>query len=469
MAPDPLAHEIRYLDPVSAFEKLAQGPMSIFLDSALADSPYSRYSFVATDPFQVLRAKNGLVNLAGVDEVGDPFASLGRELERFRLAPVEGLPPFQTGAAGYFAYDLCHHLEKLPRAKRDDLYLPDLVLGFFDVVVAFDNKESRAWIISSGFPAARRDARARSRIEEFRARLGSGRPRTRTRIPMGSEWISDFTRTAYEETVEKIIEYIRAGDIYQANLSQRYQSRLAESVHPFEVYRRLRRINPAPFAAYLEGEDFAIASSSPERFLRLRGSRVETRPIKGTRARGKTPKEDRAQARELIASEKDRCENVMIVDLLRNDLSRVCDHHSVEVPQLFKLESFASVHHLVSTVVGELRPGTTAADLLRASFPGGSITGAPKIRAMEIIAELEPTQRGPYCGSIGYIGFDGALDTSIVIRTISFKDGVATFQVGGGIVADSNPGDEFEETLAKGRCLFACLDPGNAADDPPDR
>jgi para-aminobenzoate synthetase component 1 len=259
--------------------------------------------------------------------------------------------------------------------------------------------------------------------------------------------------------VQRVIDYIFAGDIFQANLSQRFQAPMPADLSGFDLYRRLRAINPAPFAAMIKSEDVHIVSASPERFLTLRDGRVETCPIKGTRPRGATPEADRAFAAALLASEKDRAENVMIVDLLRNDLSRVCRDGTVEVPRLCELESFATVFHLVSTVTGILRPGLSAVDLLRACFPGGSITGAPKIRAMEIIAELEPTRRGPYCGSIGYVGFDGAMDSSIAIRTYAIKDGIVAFQAGGGIVADSRPADEYDETLAKARALIAALSP----------
>ena len=245
-------------------------------------------------------------------------------------------------------------------------------------------------------------------------------------------------------------------------MTQRFRAPLPEGVTPFELYRRLRAVNPAPFAAYLDFPEVVVASSSPERFLKLRDGRVETRPIKGTRPRGKTPAEDDALALELLASEKDRAENVMIVDLLRNDLSRVCRDESVKVPELCVLETYATVFHLVSTVVGELLPGMTAVDLLKASFPGGSITGAPKIRAMEIIAELEPTQRGPYCGSIGYLSFTGSMDSNIVIRSYAIKDGTVTFQAGGGIVADSKPDAEYEETMDKARALLAALSPSGS-------
>jgi para-aminobenzoate synthetase component 1 len=266
---------------------------------------------------------------------------------------------------------------------------------------------------------------------------------------------SNFTHRDYVRAVARAKEYIAAGDIYQVNLSQRLHAPLAST--PFDLYRRLASTNPAPFAAYFETPDAAVVSCSPERFLQVRSGLVETRPIKGTRPRGSTPTEDRRMAAELLASEKDRAENVMIVDLERNDLGRVCEFGSVHVPELFALESYATVHHLVSTVRGRLRPGTTALDCLRSSFPGGSITGAPKVRSMEIIEDLEPTRRGVYTGAIGYLCFSGDMDVNIVIRTLVVKDGIAYFQVGGGIVADSDPEGEYQETIDKGQALARAL------------
>jgi para-aminobenzoate synthetase component 1 len=267
---------------------------------------------------------------------------------------------------------------------------------------------------------------------------------------------STFSREQYLRGVERVREYIRAGDIFQANLSQRFEAKLAEPA--FDLYERLRARNPAPFAAYFDIGDAAIVSASPERFLLLSGNRVETRPIKGTSPRGTTPRHDSAIGTLLAESEKDRAENVMIVDLLRNDLSKVCRDHTVEVPELCRIERYATVHHLVSTVVGQLRPGVGAVDLLRATWPGGSITGAPKVRAMEIIAELEPTRRGVYTGSLGFLSFGGAMDTSIAIRTFVVKEGRAYFQAGGGVVADSEPEREYEETLDKARGMVAAFD-----------
>jgi para-aminobenzoate synthetase component I len=453
--------EIDYRDPVALFAVFADDRYAALLDSALLSPQRGRYAFIAPEPFRVLTSKDGAIALDGERGTGNPFDVLRRELARHALQPVAGLPPFQGGAVGYFGYELAQHLERVPLARSDDRRFPDLSLGFHDAVVAFDHRERRAWIVSSGLPEAdpaKRRERAMERLDAISARLATASLLPRPGAPPASPAIvSNFTRGDYEAAVRRVVDYILAGDIFQANLSQRFTAPLPAGMTPFDLYRRLRGLNPAPFAAFLKLDDLVVASASPERFIQLRDGLVETCPIKGTRPRGATPAEDRVLADELLASEKDRAENVMIVDLLRNDLSRVCRDGSVEVPRLCALESFATVHHLVSTITGALRPGMTAVDLLAAGFPGGSITGAPKIRAMEIIAELEPTRRGPYCGGIGYLGFDGSMDTSIVIRTYAVKDGVVTFQAGGGIVADSDPAAEYEETLDKARALIAAL------------
>ncbi|MCZ6606821.1 MAG: aminodeoxychorismate synthase component I [Alphaproteobacteria bacterium] len=456
--------ECAYLDPVAAFTPFAAEPFALLFDSALKDPDHGRYAFIAADPFLKLVAKDGEIRLGDRCFSGDPFVALGEELARYPQPSLRNVPPFQGGAAGFFGYDLCHHLEKLPAPppESDGVAFPDMALGFYDVVAAFDLWQQRAWIISTGHPErdpGRRAARAAGRARAFRARLeGAPSPKPPAVIGFPVSWESNFTRESYQACVARVVDYIWAGDIFQANLSQRFLARLPDHFDPFALYCRLRAVNPAPFAAYLNFGDMVLASSSPERFLRVRGDRVETRPVKGTRPRGMVPAEDAALAEALRESAKDRSENVMIVDLLRNDLSRVCRDHSIHVPELCVLESFATVHHLVSTVTGRLREGMTAVDLLRAAFPGGSITGAPKVRAMEIIAELEPTRRGPYCGCIGYLGFDGAMDTNIAIRTLAFKDRTAVFQAGGGIVADSDPALEYGETLDKAKALFACFE-----------
>jgi para-aminobenzoate synthetase component 1 len=460
--PSPLAREIPWLDPLAAFAAVRDLPWPVFLDSARADPRLGRWSYVAADPFLRLTSKDGRITSGERSFTGDPFAVLQRALAHYRLEHDPALPvPFQTGAVGYLGYELAHHLERLPHPAQDDLAFPDLMVGLYDVVLAFDLHARRAWLLASGFPETTPEAnmhRRKARADLFAARLERA-PEVEAAPAGGTEAAirSNFTRPAYEAAVRRVVDYILAGDIFQANLSQRFLAELPDGLDAFGLHRRLRERNPAPFAAFLDFGDVAIASASPERFLRLEGRRVETRPIKGTRPRGGTPEEDARLGAELLVSEKDRAENVMIVDLLRNDLSRVCRDHSVLTPEICALESFATVHHLVSTVTGELRDGLDAVDLLRATFPGGSITGAPKIRAMEIIAELEPTARGPYCGSIGWLGFDGWMDTSITIRTYAVRRRTVAFQAGGGIVADSEPSAEYEETLAKARALVEAL------------
>jgi len=372
----------------------------------------------------------------------------------WRSAPQQAPFPFTTGAIGYLGYDLGQHLEDLPRSTVDDIGGPDLYLGLYDAALAFCHCTGQVWACGSD-PGSRQQADARARHLVHLAACGT--PVARQPGPAGSGALRcNFTRLEYIEALEHTIEYIYAGDIFQANLSQRFDTDL--TVSPWELYRRLCAGNPAPFAAYLGFEDIAVVSASPERFLLVADGKIQTRPIKGTRPRGSTEKHDGALAAELLASEKDAAELNMIVDLERNDLGRVCRFGSVKVPELVALESYPTVHHLVATVVGELAPGKSNIDLLRASFPGGSITGAPKIRAMEVIEELEPTWRGVYTGCIGYLGFDGAMDLNIAIRTVTCRNGKAYFQAGGGIVADSDPDMEYEETLHKARALARALD-----------
>ena len=450
--------EIAYRDPLQIFALFAEQNGALFFDSAQLRPHCGRYSFIALDPFLFLQSKNGVVLLNEQILYADPLAVLVQQLARFSQENIAGLPPFQGGVAGFWSYDLAQHFEKLPRAKSDDMQFPDMALGFYDLVIGFDELTQRAWIFSSGFPeqdAAKREQRAEERLDELSQQLNS-LPELSPILttPFAEEVIaSNFTPHAYEQAVKKVIDYILAGDIFEANISQRFRVDLPPDFSAFQLYRKLRQLNPAPFSAFLKLAETEMVSASPERFLQLTKQQVETRPIKGTRPRGKTEQEDRQLAAALLASEKDRAENIMIVDLLRNDLSRVCENDTIHVPQLCGLESYATMHHLVSVITGKLRPTLTAVDLLRATFPGGSITGAPKIRAMEIIAEIEPTARGPYCGSIGYIGFNGDMDTSITIRTIAIKNHIATFQAGGAIVADSQPVEEYEETLTKARAL----------------
>jgi para-aminobenzoate synthetase component 1 len=469
----PLVEELTpWLDPWEVCRRLGHLPHLLFFDSAASHPTLGRYSFVTADPFDWLRARGRhVVNRNGWCQA-DPFEVLGRKLADWRAETVAGLPPFQGGAAGLFGYDLCHHIERLPRPRFDEFETPDLAVGFYDWVIAFDHAQRRALLLSTGLPemaADRRRRRAAQRLREACENLFSGsplsvchasantrvEPAVRHTLPGVPGVFSNFNRPGYESAVRRAIEYIYAGDCFQVNLSQRLLH--PAILPPLELYGRLRERNPAPFAGYFDLGDFVLASASPERFLRVEDGRVETRPIKGTRPRGATPEEDWRQRDDLLHSAKDRAENVMIIDLLRNDLGRVCAYGSVRVAAVCRLESYRTVHHLVSEVVGQLRPGAGPIDLLRAAFPGGSVTGAPKVRAMEIIAELEPTARGPYCGSLGYIGFDGGMDTNILIRTFTIGRGWMQFPVGGGIVADSTPQAEYEETLHKAEGLLRAL------------
>jgi para-aminobenzoate synthetase component 1 len=474
-------------DPVESCARFRGLPYLLFLDSARDAAQLGRYSFLSADPALVVHGKGARASVldtrTGADTPLDSHALAGvREM----LAPhltdaIDGLPPFQGGAAGYVAYDWGAVLERLPSPRYDDLAIPDVVLPLYDWVIAWDHLERRAWLISTGLPAtgAEKSQRCKDRLALVRERLASRSLSTEalpysapapaphvehapsypvydTELPAGLDLRSSFTHRGYLDALTRVREYIIAGDIFQANLSQRFEAPLTES--PWTLYQRLRSINPAPFAAFLEFGDVTVASASPERFLRLDGARqVEARPIKGTRPRGVYPAHDAALGRALQESVKDRAENLMIVDLMRNDLSRVSLPGSVRVPELFALERYATVHHLVSTVTGALEPGRDAIDLLCATFPGGSITGAPKVRAMEIIAELEPSRRGVYCGSIGYISLTGVMDTSIVIRTYQAVHGRVYFSAGGGIVADSDPEQEYRETFDKARALIRAL------------
>jgi para-aminobenzoate synthetase component 1 len=474
-------------EPADVAAAMLDLPYPIFLDSATgrtAGEPHQlgRYSFVSADPVLVVRSKGAMTEVgeggAWRRVEGDALGAVRAALRAWAASAVPGLPPFQGGAAGYIGYDYGAVLERVPATRYDDLAVPDVVLGLYDWVVAWDHESHQAWLISTGLTASvpADETRARARARMVRDRLSRARaaaPRSRStiglpgagapsypvtaldRAPDGLR--STFTHRGYLDAVARVREYIVAGDIFQANLSQRLQAPLREA--PYDLYRRLRGRNPAPFAAYFDAGDLTVLSASPERFLRLdEQGAVETRPIKGTRPRGLGPMHDAALGRALAESEKDRAENVMIVDLLRNDLSRVCRPGSVRVPELFALEHHPTVHHLVSTVIGELAPDRDAIDLVRATFPGGSITGAPKVRAMEIIAELEPTRRGVYCGSVGYLSRSGAMDTSIVIRTFVRVGDEVYFQAGGGIVADSDPELEYRETLDKARGLIAALE-----------
>lgn len=449
----------------AVFAKLFAGrPWAAWLDSAGGPGAQARYSVLASDPavtFTWKGASGVLRDAAGREErlSGDPFERLRRLLRDLarpgypRRGP--GPHPFEGGAVGYFAYDLGRHLERLPSRAVDDTGIPDCALAFYPAGITVDHRTGEARVWSSplpGFeaPAAEREAALLAGL----AWLDGGVPDPPVPPASGCEW--NFTREGYLDAVTRARESIAAGDIYQVNLSRRLRARWRGD--PLALYLRLRRALPEPYAAFLGFPGAAVLCASPELFLSSSpGGRVVTRPIKGTRPRGAGRREDARLRRELLTSAKDAAELLMIVDLERNDLAKVCRPGSVRVPRLRAVESHPAVHHLVATVSGRLRPGLGPVDLLRAAFPGGSITGAPKVRAMEIIEELEPVRRGVYTGALGWIGFDGSMKLNIVIRTLVAGDGWVDLQVGGGIVADSDPEREYEETRAKAKGLLDTL------------
>jgi len=454
------------VDLEQALIRLSRRPHVLFLDSARRHATLGRYSFLTADPFDYVEIPA---------DGSDGLCELQRRIAPFQSPTLAGLPPFQGGAAGLLSYDLGRSLERLPAPAIDEFRTPALAIGLYDVLLAVDHAEHRAWIISQGFPETDRKARrerAATRIAQFRAWLADDSApiavtnsaherfhltRLAPQFPVpGPEGLtSNLAAEHYLAAIRRAIEYIYAGDVFQVNIAQRLLYPAIDDA--VQLYLRLRRRNAATFAGYFDLGSTQIVSASPERFLQSRSGEVEARPIKGTRSRIARPEADLYSGDELQTSEKDRAENIMIVDLLRNDLSRVCTPDSVRVTELCHLESYEFVQHLVSAVRGTLAPERDALDLLRASFPGGSITGAPKVRAMEIIAELEPTARGAYCGSLGYLGFDGTLDTSILIRTITASGGWWQAPVGGGIVAQSSPEREYEETWHKATGLIRAL------------
>ncbi len=448
----PYFQAIPYCDPLRVLGYVAEREGTVLLESSALREGCGRYSYLGVDPFLQWVSRR---------EATNPFAELQAAILDFPLTFHDDLPPFQGGIMGYVSYEACHYLESLPRAKHDMMTFPDLAFGFYDVVVAFDHVRQQAWIFSSGYPhqGVAREVHAKQRCEQWVSEIASWveQPVAASASCNDSDITANFTAETYQQAVARVMDYIREGDIFEANISQCFRAPLPAGLSPLQLYQRLRERNPAPFAAYLQLANTTLVSASPERFLKLTDRHVETRPIKGTRRRGKTPADDAKEAEALQCSEKDRAENIMIVDLLRNDLSRVCENHSVQVPQLCGLESYATVHHLVSVVTGQLQAHYTALDLFCAAFPGGSITGAPKIRAMEIITEMEQAARGPYCGSILYIGFNGDMDSAIVIRTFAIQAGWVTFQAGGAVVLDSDPYAEYVETLTKAQALRQSL------------
>jgi anthranilate synthase component 1 len=459
--------------PISAVLKFAGEENVFLLESAEAAERFGRYSFLGFDPKRTLSYRDGLYTIVDADGVReiparDPFRGLAEIVGEKSVAPLPNLPAFVGGAVGYFSYDAVRYLERLPDAPPDDLNVPEACFAVTGTMVVFDHLRHKVLVISlvdagrlrdvegEGFAAAYR--RAADDVRRVAERLSSPLGR---RVLSSGEWdfevSSNFTKSRYEEAVEKAKEYIRAGDAFQIVPSQRFQAEIGD-LDPLLLYRGLRTVNPSPYMTYLKLGDLSLVGASPEPLVRVEGSRVMTRPIAGTRRRGATPEEDAALAEELLADEKERAEHVMLVDLGRNDLGRVSEVGTVELSSFMEIERYSHVMHIVSTVEGDLRGDLTALDALAAAFPAGTVSGAPKVRAMEIIDELEPTRRGPYAGATGYYGVDGRLDTCITLRTALLKDGVAYFQAGGGVVADSVPSLEHEETRNKAGAIRRALE-----------
>ena len=447
--------------PVSAYLKLrGEGP-SFLLESAERGQRFGRWSFLGVQPRRVIRLEGRELDVGHERRrVDDPFAAVASELERYRLAPLPNLPPFAGGAVGLFGYDLARWVEPAIGAPpADDLSLPDLALMVSDVLVAFDHLRHEVTVLANVFCEGDLEARyaeALAAIADVRERLAAPVPRVRAGAHEPPRFESNLGGSGYARAVERIKDYIVAGDCYQVVPSQRWSA--PAPVEGFSIYRGLRTVNPSPYMYFLDFQDFQVAGASPESLVKVTGRRAEQRPIAGTRPRAGTAAEDLRRAEELLADDKERAEHVMLVDLARNDLGRVCEYGSVTVDELMAVETYSHVMHIVSSVSGTLRDGVGSIDALRASLPAGTLSGAPKIRAMQIIDELEAPKRGPYGGAVGYLSHSGDLDTCIFIRSAVVRDGRVHVQAGGGIVADSEPGYEVRETEAKAGAVFAAIE-----------
>ena len=453
--------------PVSAYLKVAQGPYSFLLESVEGGENIGRYSFIGTDPYKVVKT-------GAKEELGeiDPLTPVQEEMDQYELVPIEGLPGFHGGAVGYLAYDTIRYFEpKVPEMPVDPVGVPESVFMFCDTLLLFDHVRHDIKVVSHvrlNGDIEQAYAKATAKIDEMVARLS--RP---LELPpelqsngaqkfVSSEIESNQTKDRYAKMIDRCIDYIYAGDMIQITYSQRFSRRT--EAHPFQIYRALRSINPSPYMYYLNLDDFQIVGAAIETVVPVHAGRAATHPIAGTRPRGATPGEDEANESELKSSEKQRAEHIMLVDLGRNDIGRVSQPGTVSVTQLMDVEKFSHVMHLVSHVEGDLRPDMTAYDALRSCFPAGTVSGAPKIRAMEIIAELEGEKRGPYGGAVGYFSYSGDMDTALVLRTGVYKDGVIYVQAGGGIVADSTGEDEYQETRHKAGALMRAIDLAEGSD-----
>jgi para-aminobenzoate synthetase component I len=426
--------EIVYGEPFAMARRLRAGAALTLFESAQRHEHLGRYSFLAVKPKHTLVVRGGKAFLDGKARADDPFVLLQKFLDKSPRAMIEGLPPFQGGWAGYISYDYNRWLEPKAKLPAFTPICPDMVFHLYETVIAIDHLQERAWIIGPQRVAV--EDMLKQRPQDLAASV---------RVVFDET----VTRQRHEDNVQHTVDYILAGDIFQANITQVFEADVPLGFDAYAAYAALREKNPAPFATLMDYEDVTIISSSPERLIRFNGEVAEARPIKGTRKRHDDPAQDAALIDDLMSSRKDRAENVMIVDLLRNDLSIVSKPGTVKVPVLCGLETYANVHHLVSVVQGALRDGVSSVDLVRAVFPGGSITGAPKVRAMEVIAELEAAPRGVYCGAMGYFSFNGTCDFNIGIRSLQIADGKVRVQGGGGITARSNPAAEYDESVLK--------------------
>jgi anthranilate synthase component 1 len=457
--------------PVSAFRKIDDGRYSFLLESVEGGEKWARYSFLGSSPSIVLRSFGDRVEIVrdGKKEirsfVHDPLEIVKDVLAEYKPVPNPGLPRFYGGAVGFIGYDVIRFLEKMPERDKPGLALPDIFFMVTDTLIIFDNVAHKIKVVSNAHVNGASPTKAYkeavekidSIVRKFRRNLKVGptafkKPSTKRHAVLKS----NFTQPLYEKAVLKAKEYIKAGDIFQVVPSQRFETKI--SVEPFEIYRALRLINPSPYMYFLRYGDAVIAGTSPEVMVRLEGDRIDLRPIAGTRRRGSTEEEDKVLEKELLADPKERAEHIMLVDLGRNDVGRVSKTGSVHVSEVMVIERYSHVMHIVSNVRGALSGENDSFDVVRACFPAGTVSGAPKIRAMEIIDELEPTRRGPYAGAVGYFGFSGNMDTCITIRTIVIKNGVAYIQAGGGVVADSVPSLEYQETVNKAKAMMRAVE-----------
>ncbi len=461
------------LTPVSAYLRIAQGARySFLLESVEGGEKIARYTFAGANPEEIFRYANGACVLESHDrliwEERDPVTFLRQRIQRFRPVRLTGLPPLVAGAIGYFSYDMVRLIERLPKRLRDDIGLYDAQLMFYHGILAFDHVQHRLWVVRNVFTEGKGSLRAKynaavKEIARTRALLDAPAPAEHSlakRTARGKQKklkvASNFAPREYFAAVRKAKQYIRAGDIFQVVISQRFSAKTRAT--PFSIYRQLRAVNPSPYLFYLQMNDVAVVGSSPEMLVKVQGRDVFYRPIAGTLPRGKDEAEDLRFEKEMLASEKERAEHIMLVDLGRNDLGRVCDYGTVKVEQLMAVERFSHVMHLVSSLRGRLRRDVDCFDALMACFPAGTVSGAPKVRAMEIIEELERTRRGIYSGGVLYLDFAGNLDSCIALRTMLIKNGVAYMQAGGGVVADSSPRGEFQESVNKSGALRKALE-----------